>query len=108
MNQKEIEKQIIEQFQQDEEMMILVFAQWCVNHDLDPMEVYLKAYPDQLPNARLQAMIQLAVPKHESEEIADATLLGVLDLYGNTDLADVIQQEIRMLSQKQNQQKRSY
>lgn len=32
------EKQLAEAYERDENMMILVFAQWCVNHDLDPME----------------------------------------------------------------------
>lgn len=31
MNQKQLE----EYYRRDENMMILVFAQWCVNHDLD-------------------------------------------------------------------------
>lgn len=100
MNSKEIEQKIIEQFQQDEQMMILVFAQWCVNHDLDPMQLYLKAYPDQKDNLQLKKMMNLAVPKEEAGEIEHTTLLNVLDLYGNTDLAAIVQQEIeRMKSQ---------
>ncbi|CAM3437665.1 hypothetical protein [Marinicrinis lubricantis] len=101
MNSKEIEEKIIEQFKQDEEMMILVFTQWCVNHDLDPMEIYLKAYPDQQHNPRLLKMMELAVPKEEAGHIPDETLLGVLDLYGNHDLASVTMEE------KANQLKRS-
>lgn len=32
------EKQLTEAYERDENMMILVFAQWCVNHDLDPID----------------------------------------------------------------------
>ncbi|WRU97694.1 hypothetical protein RYX51_12250 [Priestia filamentosa] len=51
MNSKEMEQKIIQNYQKDEEMMILVFAQWCVNHDLDPFELYIRAYPNQRENA---------------------------------------------------------
>ncbi|MDT8861563.1 hypothetical protein N0O92_15195 [Alkalihalobacillus sp. MEB130] len=94
MNQKELEEKIITNYQQDEHMMILVFAQWCVNNDLNPEELYKKAYPNQLSNPALQHAIDLTVPKHESEHIADTTLLGVLSLYGNEDLAFIVSEEI--------------
>jgi hypothetical protein len=94
MNNKEIEDKIISNYQKDENMMILVFAQWCVNNDLDPAEVYKKAYPGQGNNPALQQGIDLTVPKEESEEIPDSTLLGVLSLFGNTDLAIVVSEEI--------------
>lgn len=48
------EKQLTEAYERDENMMILVFAQWCVNHDLDPMELYAKAYPQQKLNESLK------------------------------------------------------
>lgn len=48
------EKQLAEAYERDENMMILVFAQWCVNHDLDPMELYAKAYPQQKLNESLK------------------------------------------------------
>lgn len=94
MNRKNIENQIIENFQRDEKMMILVFAQWCVNHDLDPEELYLRAYPDQTSNQALKEAIDLTVPKEEAGEVADQTLLGVLSLFGNEDLAFVVTEEI--------------
>lgn len=94
MNNKEIEDKIISNYQKDENMMILVFAQWCVNNDLDPAEIYKKAYPQQAVNPALQQGIELTVSKEESEEIPDSTLLGVLSLFGNTDLAIVVSEEI--------------
>ncbi|WLR52645.1 hypothetical protein LC040_07070 [Bacillus tianshenii] len=98
MNKKELEDQIIQNYQRDEHMMILVFAQWCVNHDLDPEELYQKAYPNQAANPALKQTLELTVPKHESEEIPHSTLLGVLSLFGNDDLAFVVTEEINKLS----------
>lgn len=75
-------------------MMILVFAQWCINHDLDPEAVYLKAYPDQAENQALQGALALTVPKEEAGDVPDETLLGVLSLFGNDDLAFIVTEEI--------------
>ncbi len=44
---------MIENYQNDEKMMILIFAQWCINHDLDPKEMYKRAYPAQGENHAL-------------------------------------------------------
>lgn len=94
MNKKEMEDRVIKSYQQDEQMMILVFAQWCVNNDLDPVEVYQRAYPNQEKNHALQQGIDLTVPKNESEEIPNDALLGVLSLFGNDDLAFVVTEEM--------------
>ncbi len=93
-SRKELEQQIIQSYQQDEQMMILVFAQWCVNQDLDPKELYSRAYPSQPANPRLQQALEQTVPKEEAGPIPDETLLGVLALYGNEDLAFVVTEEI--------------
>ncbi len=90
MNPKDLEAHIINSYRQDEQMMVLVFAQWCVNHDLDPMDIYLRAYPDQEKNPTLAQAIDLTVPKEEAGDIPDDTLLGVLSLFGNEDLAFVV------------------
>lgn len=100
MSHKEIEEQIIQNYQRDEQMMILIFAQWCVNHELDPAELYERAYPLQTANAALQQGIQLTVPKEEAGEIPHDTLLSVLSLYGNEDLAFVVTEEIEKLHKK--------
>jgi hypothetical protein len=91
---KEIEQKIVEQYQRDEGAMILVFAQWCVNHELDPQEIYLKAYPKQAQNPMLAQMMGLTVSKEEAGEITDQMLLQVLSLFGNEDLAFIVSQEI--------------
>lgn len=87
---KSVEERIAESYRQDEDMMILVFAQWCVNHGLDPAELYRKAYPDQPDNERLTRVLELTAPKEEAGEIPDQTLLGVLSMFGNEDLAIVV------------------
>lgn len=98
MNKKELENKIIQNYQRDEHMMILVFAQWCVNHDLNPVELYQRAYPEQAHNnPALQHGIDLTVSKEESEEIPHETLLGVLSLFGNDDLAFVVSDEMKKL-----------
>jgi len=99
MNKKEIEEQVIESYKKDEQMMILVFAQWCVNHDLDPESLYIKAYPDQTKNPALHGALGLTVPKTEAGDIADETLFNVLDLFGNHDLAFIVQEEIEKRKQ---------
>jgi hypothetical protein len=94
MAKNELEDKIIENYLNDEKMMILVFAQWCVNHNLDPVELYLQAYPDQQKNQHLTDAIELTVDKSEAGIIPHQTLLGVLSLYGNDDLAFIVTEEI--------------
>ncbi|WP_050182039.1 hypothetical protein [Domibacillus robiginosus] len=100
MNKKELETHIINQYKQDEHMMVLVFAQWCVNHDLDPLQLYKQAYPDQKENEALKQAIDLTVPKEEAGHISDETLLNVLSLYGNEDLAFVVSKEVKKCAKK--------
>jgi hypothetical protein len=97
MNNKELEKRIIDQYEQDENMMILVFAQWCINHDLDPISLYKRAYPSQHNNNSLLRTIDLTVSKNESDEIANETVLNVLQLFGNDDLAFIVAEEIEKM-----------
>ena len=100
MNKKELEQQIIEQYKQDENMMILVFSQWCRNHDLNPLELYERAYPNQGKNVQLMQVMELTVPKEESSEIPDETVLQTLQLFGNDDLAFVVSKEMEQLKKK--------
>lgn len=97
MNSKELEEKIIQNYQGEEKMMILVFAQWCINHDLNPEEIYLKAYPDQEENSSLKEALELTVPKEEAGDVPDQTLLGVLSLFGNDDLAFIVMEEIKKM-----------
>ncbi|MCA0170629.1 hypothetical protein [Bacillus sp. RAR_GA_16] len=101
MDQNDIQNKVIENYQRDENMMILVFAQWCVNNDLNPETLYEKAYPDQIHNPALKQSIELVVPKEESELIPDQTVIGVLSLFGNDDLAFVVSEEIEKRSKKE-------
>lgn len=91
LDKKQIEEQIIKNYQNDEKMMVLIFAQWCVNNDLDPEELYKTAYPYQVKNEALKEAIELTVPKEESDEISVQTVIHVLQLFGNDDLASVVQ-----------------
>ncbi|TLS36574.1 hypothetical protein [Pseudalkalibacillus caeni] len=100
MDRKDIEKQVIENYQQDENMMILVFAQWCVNNGLNPKELYERAYPNQGKNLSLEKVLELTVPKEESEEIPAQTVLGVLQMFGNDDLAFVVSEEMEKRNRK--------
>ncbi|WP_417899915.1 hypothetical protein ABN702_06445 [Bacillus haimaensis] len=97
MDKKEVEKRIVENYQKEENMMILVFAQWCINHDLDPLALYTKAYPNQGNNPALLQALELTVSKEEAGEISNETLLGVLSLFGNDDLAFVVSEEMERL-----------
>lgn len=91
---KQIEEAVIESYKQEEEMMILVFAQWCVNQGVDPEELYRQAYPNQQGNEQLQQVLKLVVPKEEAGDIPDETVLGVLSMFGNDDLAMVVAETI--------------
>jgi|SRR5690625_3286261 len=97
MNKHDKEKFIIEQYQNDEEMMILIFAQWCVNHNLDAISLYKKAYPEQMENKALVEAIEKTVPKEESEPISIEMVQQVLQLFGNDDLAFEIQELVQTL-----------
>ncbi|MCM3399026.1 hypothetical protein [Oceanobacillus profundus] len=90
----EKDKQVIESYQNDEKMMILIYSQWCINNELDPVELYEKAYPGQLKNNALIEIIEETVPAKESAEITDQTVLNVLQLFGNDDLAFIVQEHI--------------
>jgi len=94
MNRNELDELIIRNYQRDEQMMILVFAQWCINNGLDPLELYKRAYPQQLDNEALLRAMELTVPKGEAGEIPDDTVLGVLSLFGNDELAMVVTEEL--------------
>ncbi|MFB4211665.1 hypothetical protein ACE1TH_07055 [Shouchella sp. JSM 1781072] len=83
---------IIKSYQQDEQMMILVFSQWCMNNDLDPVQLYQEAYPQQGNNSELAQALALTVPKADSSPIATETVINLLSLFGNEDLAFIVQQ----------------
>ncbi|MFF2482494.1 hypothetical protein [Paenibacillus sp. NPDC058071] len=94
MNAREREQMIIDNYRRDEQTMILVFAQWCVNQRIDPVELYAHAYPRQSANEALQEAIAQTVPPGEAAEIDDDTVLTVLSLFGNEELAFAVTEEI--------------
>lgn len=96
---KSMEERIIESYKRDEEMMILIFAQWCVNNKLDPHALYLQAYPQQEGNQALSRALALTVSAEEAGFISDDTVLGVLSLYSNDDLAYVVTEAIQRRGQ---------
>ncbi|WP_010529361.1 hypothetical protein [Lentibacillus jeotgali] len=102
MDKSEFEQKVIESYQKDEKMMILVYAQWCINNSLDPEALYERAYPGQLHNQALRDALELTVPKQESEDIPDQTVLNVLQLFGNNDLAFVVREQIGNEQRKDN------
>ncbi|GGF08650.1 hypothetical protein GCM10010954_03950 [Halobacillus andaensis] len=87
MEKKEIEERVIQKYRQDEDMMIVIFAQWCINNNLDPIQVYEEAYPHQSKNEKLNEAIEKTAPKNESELISSDALLEILALFENDDLA---------------------
>ncbi|MBN6187856.1 hypothetical protein JQN58_13210 [Aneurinibacillus sp. BA2021] len=99
-NQKDVERKLTEMYQRDTNAMVLVFAQWCVNHDIDPLALYQEAYPEQPVSAELQSMAALTVPKEEAGEIATDTLLAVLMMFDNERLAAVVQEKADAFEKK--------
>jgi len=88
----EHDKKVIERYIEEEHMMILLFAQWCINHRIDPHELYHKAYPDQPNNKLLDDMIQHTVPRAESDEISKQLVVAALQAFGNDNLAFEVEQ----------------
>ncbi len=100
MEFKNIDEQIILKYQQDEQLMIRLFVQWCTNHELNPHGLYSRAYPEQQENETMKKVIEEA--KFEEEiDINNETMLDVLQLFGNDELAYIVTDEIDRLSKKQ-------
>lgn len=87
-------KFVIEQYQEKERLMVQVYVQWCVNHDVDPVEIYEKAYPSQEKNIVLAEVVEEGMEVEDPSSIDIMTLFEVLQLYGNEDLAIAIQEEV--------------
>ncbi|BAU29694.1 hypothetical protein DFP93_10671 [Aneurinibacillus soli] len=92
--QKGLEGQLADSYRRDTNAMVLIFAQWCVNHELDPMELYREAYPDQGVPPELVGMLELTVPKEEAGEIETGTLLNVLLAFDNEALAFAVRKRV--------------
>lgn len=97
----DISEKVIEQYQNDEKAMVLVYAQWCINEGFDPVKLYKRAYPNQPTNDILMDILDQTVDKCESQRIPYETVLQMLQLFGNDDLAFVIQHEVEKREAKQ-------
>src|SRR5699024_7088246 len=96
------DKWVIEQYEADEEMMVLIFAQWCVNHQLDPVQLYDVAYPNQQDNKLLQQVLEKTTERDEAVEISTEVVLHVLQEFGNDDLAFVVQAQAETIRNKKS------
>src|SRR5699024_8932655 len=96
------DKWVIEQYEADEEMMVLIFAQWCVNHHLDPVHSYEEAYQNHQANRLLQHGIEKATERDEGVDIATEVVLHVLQEFGNDDLAFVVQAQAETIHNKKS------
>lgn len=83
---------IIDQYKQDEKMMVIIFSQWCINNNLNPVELYERAYPDQMGNDLLQSVQRETLPKEEADDIPLDIVMQVLHMFGNDDLAFIVQE----------------
>ncbi|HLS60404.1 MAG TPA: hypothetical protein VK044_04670 [Virgibacillus sp.] len=101
MNKSEREKKVIENYQSDEKIMILIFAQWCINHDLNARQLYEETYPEQMKNQELIDAMEQTVPKEVADVIDDGVVLQVLQLFGNDDLAFMVQNMIEKREAKE-------
>lgn len=99
MEFRNINEQIIQRYKEEETLMIRLFVQWCSNNDLNPHALYKKAYPYQMENAALQEVIE-SDDGLEEFHIDNETMLDVLQLFGNEDLAFVVADEVERLSRK--------
>ncbi|MEK4026489.1 hypothetical protein [Sporosarcina sp. FSL W7-1283] len=97
MEFKDINEQIIQKYKEDETLMIRLFVQWCANHELDPQMLYRNAYPNQPDNAALLSVMEEDDGLDELQ-IDNETMLDVLQLFGNEDLAFAVADEIQRLN----------
>ncbi|ALS79899.1 hypothetical protein FQ085_09360 [Planococcus sp. ANT_H30] len=98
MDYENRDEYIIKKYQQDEQIMVQLFVQWCINYQLNPAELYQRAYPQQLQSSVLTVAIDQA--DGEELDLSHETLLDVLQMFGNDDLAFVVSEEIEKLSKK--------
>ncbi len=100
-NELSIDEQVIAKYKHDEKVMIQLFVQWCINHKVDPNKLYGLAYPEQQKNPTLQEVLK-DMDGAEEMEIDNETMLDVLQLFGNFDLAFIVSEEIERISKSKN------
>src|SRR5690625_7754778 len=87
------DKRIINNYKEQEKMMILIYAQWCVNNGIDPIELYHEAYPEQQTNDVLEEAVRRTVSKEESDSISGDVLYQELVTYGSDGIAYLVEQK---------------
>lgn len=96
MDQKKLQEFIIKKYQDEERTMVHLFIEWCREHKHDPHAVYQLAYPNQSENAIIIELME-ELSEQEPLHIPNHTLLEVLQLFGNDELAFVIAELIEKL-----------
>ncbi|WP_203334025.1 hypothetical protein [Planococcus beigongshangi] len=92
---------IIKKYQQDEATMVQLFVNWSLSNDLDPLELYKRAYPVQSTN---EVLIKALEDADSSEmDISDETILEILQMFGNDDLAFVVSEEMEKLRKRKGE-----
>ncbi|WP_391209114.1 hypothetical protein [Psychrobacillus sp. L4] len=76
---------IIQQYEEDENIMIRLFAHWCANHDINAATLYKNAYPHQHENGILLNIMKET--EKDNLQVDTETVIHVLQLFGNEDLA---------------------
>lgn len=96
MDQKTLTDYIIQKYQEDEQVMIQLFVQWCQHHGIDPFSLYQKAYPTQPKNEAIKQIVENNEPM--DLDIEASTLIEILQLFGNDDLAFVVSEVANKLT----------
>ncbi|REB11634.1 hypothetical protein DVB69_00385 [Sporosarcina sp. BI001-red] len=96
MEFKNIDEQVIQKYKEDETLMVRLFVQWCTNYNLDPQSLYQKAYPAQSFNELLSEVMD-SDDGFDELHIDNETMLDVLQMFGNDDLAFVVADEFHRL-----------
>lgn len=99
MDPKQLQEFIIKKYQDEERTMVHLFIEWCREHKHDPHTVYQLAYPDQPENAIVTELMK-ELSEQAPIHIPDHTLLEVLQLFGNDELAFVITELIEKSTRK--------
>lgn len=89
MKEQSIQDFIIQKYQDEERTMVHLFIEWCRNHDYDPHKIYHRAYPEQAKNPILTEILQ-ELDDQKPIHIPNRTLLEILQMFGNDELAFVI------------------
>ena len=89
-SEEKLKDKIIQQYQEDENIMIRLFTQWCINHSIDALTLYKNAYPFQVENEILIRIMEET--EKDFLQVDTETVLHVLELFGNEDLAFEVSQ----------------